>query len=117
MPKTRDPNWLSLQEIAALKLRHMPHTRAGMAEMAKRLGWLQPDAEGLLWRPRKGQGGGVEVHVRVLPLGHRKLVLRGSAQSRLAVVEAHREALIEALAMLDEERAALLRLMADEEQA
>lgn len=117
MPKMRDPNWLSLGEIAALKLRRMPRTARGMAEMAKRQGWLQADAEGVLWRGRQGRGGGVEVHVRALPRGRQKLALRSVAKSRLTVVEAHREALIEALALLDEERAALLRLMSDEEQA
>ena len=110
MRASRDPNWLSCAEIAALKLRGMPHTREGMSHRAERSGWFAVEAEGVLWRARQGRGGGCEVNVRVLPAGQRALARRAVAGTRLALIEAHLATLRTAIEMLQEEQAALLTL-------
>ncbi|MCW5720401.1 MAG: transposase [Devosia sp.] len=62
--------WLSLAEIADLKLAGLPKTRRGMAAYAEREGW---DGYGALARIRAGRegGGGWEYHIDLLPIWSR----------------------------------------------
>ena len=58
--------WFSLTELAAMELPNMPASPAGMADRAKRCRWLRSEWENLLWRQRRGRGGGCEFHILVL---------------------------------------------------
>ena len=59
--------WFSAAELAALKLPAMAGAERSIQRMAAQRDWLRPEWEGRTWRPRKGQGGGVELHYSVLP--------------------------------------------------
>lgn len=70
-----DLPWFSAAELAALDLPGMPSTQQGMDALAKREGWANPQAEGRLWRKRKGRGGGIEYSIHVLPAYPRQKLL------------------------------------------
>lgn len=55
--------WLTAREIADLRLPDMPETERGAQLYAARNGWNGS----LLVRDRKGQGGGIEYSIRLLP--------------------------------------------------
>jgi putative transposase len=72
-------DWFTAAELEALALPGLPRTRRGIALAAEAQGWLVPEAEGRSWRRRQGRGGGVEVHLSVLPMAARaKLALEAS---------------------------------------
>jgi hypothetical protein len=83
---TDDLPWFTAAEIAALDLPGMPDTRRGVAMVAEREEWGRPDAEGHLWRRRKGRGGGIEYAIHVLPSFTRARLL-----ARLGAAEAPTE--------------------------
>ncbi|MEE8660459.1 hypothetical protein CGLAMM_03755 [Acetobacteraceae bacterium EV16G] len=51
--------WLTMTEIAALKLPDMPDSRQGVLKKVTVENWLEPETEGQAWRHREGQGGGM----------------------------------------------------------
>ncbi|MBX3580796.1 MAG: transposase [Rhizobiaceae bacterium] len=57
--------WLSAREIAAEALPDMPNDVSGVWRMAERLGW---DTHPSFARKRAGRGGGMEYHLRILPV-------------------------------------------------
>jgi hypothetical protein len=59
--------WFTSTQLAALKLRGLPHTAPGILNMAKREGWLLPEVQGWLWRVRREAGGGKEINFIALP--------------------------------------------------
>lgn len=62
--------WLSVAEIARLKLPGLPFTSRGVFELATNEGWAKRTAESgsPLARPRAARGGGAEFHASVLPI-------------------------------------------------
>ena len=57
--------WLTAREIADEHLQGMPATKMGIGLLAERDGWNENPA----WaRKRAGRGGGMEYHIRLLPL-------------------------------------------------
>lgn len=83
---TDDLPWFTEAEMAALDLPGLPNTRQGVNLLAKREAWQRPDAEGVLWRRRKGRGGGIEYAIHVLPSFTRARLL-----ARLSAAEAPKE--------------------------
>lgn len=81
-----DLPWFTVAELAALDLPGMPDTRRGVAMVAEREAWGRPDAEGHLWRRRKGRGGGIEYSIHVLPS-----FTRARLMARLGATEAPKE--------------------------
>ncbi len=59
--------WLTTTQMAALALPALPETRQGCDALARTAGWLEPEKEGVWWRPRDGRGGGIEFRWVVLP--------------------------------------------------
>lgn len=60
--------WLTMTEIAALRLPDMPYSRRGVLKKVTVENWLEPETEGQAWRHREGQGGGYEFALTILPL-------------------------------------------------
>ena len=58
-------DWLTAREIAAEQLPDTAHTERGMQVFALREGWNDNPA---FARKRSGRGGGMEYHIRLLPL-------------------------------------------------
>jgi transposase InsO family protein len=83
--------WLNASQIAALRLPHMPQTKANVLRAALREGWTLPEAEGRSWRRRAGRGGGVEFHVSVLPLPAQATLRLRAAPPKPATREAAKE--------------------------
>lgn len=106
MKQTRDWRWLSFQEAASLRLAGLPTTAGRTRDLAERRGWLAPEHEGVLWRPRQGRGGGVEISVRVLPPAQRRVARRRWAKVTREMLEARRDAALLAAEILAEELAA-----------
>lgn len=59
--------WFSIGDLARMELPGMPKTHRGLQLMGMRENWFVAHAEGVSWRPRKGRGGGKEVHYSRLP--------------------------------------------------
>ncbi len=79
--------WFTLAELAALDLPGIPNTRRGLAMQADREEWNHEAAEGRLWRPRQGRGGGIEYWIGVLPsFTQAKLLARAKLCARLLEV-------------------------------
>jgi transposase InsO family protein len=72
--------WLTSAEIADLALPGLPTTKRNVNALAEREGWA---AFAGLSRPRKGQGGGLEYHIDLLPVPARIAYL-GTAASNAA---------------------------------
>lgn len=68
--------WFSAAELAELNLPGLPSTKPGVLKVVRREGWMGADGK---TRKRKGQGGGVEFHVSLLP---------EAAQARVAAAAA-----------------------------
>lgn len=68
--------WFSAAELAELNLPGLPSTKPGVLKVVRREGWMGADGK---TRKRKGQGGGVEFHVSLLP---------EAAQARVAAIGA-----------------------------
>lgn len=68
--------WYTAAELADLKLPCMPVTARGWNEIAEREGWKTRTnrAGALLYRRRKGRGGGFEYHVSLLPVTARNTI-------------------------------------------
>ncbi|MEE8658811.1 Transposase [Acetobacteraceae bacterium EV16G] len=60
--------WLTMTEIAALRLPDMPETQQGVLKKITAENWITPESEGQAWRRREGQGGGYEFALTILPL-------------------------------------------------
>ncbi|WP_137136650.1 DDE-type integrase/transposase/recombinase [Rhizobium sp. FKY42] len=56
--------WLTAREISAEKLPDLPTTESAIIRLAERSAW---DSHPSYARPRKGRGGGMEYHYRILP--------------------------------------------------
>ncbi|SIP89098.1 Mu DNA-binding domain-containing protein [Rhizobium sp. RU35A] len=56
--------WLTAEEIAAEALPDVPNTKRGVNLLADRSAW---DSNPAYARPRRGRGGGMEYHYRILP--------------------------------------------------
>ncbi|UMM63790.1 transposase domain-containing protein [Aristophania vespae] len=56
----------TLRTIEALKLPGVPKSSA-LLKTAKKENWTRPEWKGRMWRPHKGQGGGVEYSYKLLP--------------------------------------------------
>ncbi|MGO4735942.1 DDE-type integrase/transposase/recombinase [Bosea sp. 2KB_26] len=74
-------HWLTSSEIAELGLPDMPATARGVQMLAEREDWARYSA---LCRPRAGRGGGVEYHVRLLPVGARVAHYRANGGAALS---------------------------------
>ncbi len=86
---TEDLPWFTLAELSGMSLPGLPDTRRGIAMQAEREEWTHPDAEGRLWRKRRGRGGGVEYSIHVLPSFTRaKLLARLGAGEKVDAREA-----------------------------
>jgi len=59
--------WFSAAELAELDLAGLPKTKAGVQHRSSAEDWQRAEWLGTKWRPRRGQGGGVEYHLSVLP--------------------------------------------------
>jgi len=57
-------SWYSLSELAAARLPDLPQTRQGLEALARTEGWRE---NANYTRKRKGQGGGREYHIALLP--------------------------------------------------
>lgn len=59
--------WFTAAELAELGLPDLPTEKKNVLLMAERRAWTRADREGRLWRPRRGRGGGIELHYTALP--------------------------------------------------
>ena len=84
-------NWLSAQELADLALPGLPETKRGWNEFVEREGWF--DRKDKI-RLRKGNGGGFEYHVDLLP----PAALAAYAARAIGSVELRRDELAAAAA-------------------
>ncbi len=73
--------WFSAAELAALGLPGLPTTKKGVLQRASSEGWdtARDETHGALSRKRKGRGGGLEFHVRLLPEPARVRLLAAAA--------------------------------------
>lgn len=67
--------WLSLSEMASLRLPGLPATKQGLLARCNSENWLREEDEGQKWRKRSGRGGGFEFSPIVLPLAARVQVI------------------------------------------
>ncbi|GGG30782.1 hypothetical protein GCM10010964_18360 [Caldovatus sediminis] len=91
--------WFTAAALAALALPGLPRSKPAVIALAKRAGWQHPEAEGRLWRRRRGRGGGVEYHCSVLPAAAQAVLARMSAAG--AAEGDGRAALLALLAAVD----------------
>lgn len=82
-------NWLSIADLADLRLSGLPQSKFRINELAKADGWAMRKGENgePLCRKRAGRGGGQEYHIDVLPnVARHELLLRRSRAEQAAPV-------------------------------
>ena len=57
--------WYSIRELLELKVPDLPASRRGLLDLAEAGRW---DADERFCRKRDGRGGGLEYHLRLLPI-------------------------------------------------
>lgn len=90
--------WFTAAELAEFRLPGLPTAERSIRRVAARDGWDDPAYEGQTWRPRKGQGGGIEYRITCLPAAAQAaLTLRTTPVARSAPEAARRDMQREAL--------------------